>query len=473
MKTYSSKINKPRKEESLRTSQSGNRSRTLPAVPVGLHSNTQKNISSAAVQLSIEKKEKPDSHDLPDTNLQTAPIQLNKIQNAAKGATLGGVAGALGAWGLTALSYTNPWLLAGTVIAPALLGAAAGYFAGGKSEQTRGRSLPKPKQAAPQVPVDSLAKESRGDSQIPALMHFIWLGGALPKTRNEMIKKWAAAANGCTINLWLDRNSMEASGDQLAELKKAGITLRSVDQLAEKSRDFAEATGKMPTREGSKVKGGAAGAISDLARLEILKAEGGTYMDSDNAPGHSAAAFANMRAPMGLRLGWDKLEHSENFSNDAMSAVPDHPFIEAYRKQAYANLNEGAVADINSGETERVKHGVMNATGPEAMSKVALPINERHSLAIGEENRHFAATAPAEAESIDQSTPTDKPTIRDFPKNRNLHSGLRDKTEAFSPAVNNYFQDIAYTGELFSRGSDNSWVPPKATLSVPEEKKTQ
>ncbi|MDJ0837967.1 MAG: glycosyltransferase [Acidobacteriota bacterium] len=389
------------------------------------------------------------------TPRSSAPIQANGW--AGLGGLLGG--GIIGG-GLAGLGYayglTNPIALAAMVGVPALLGGAYGL-----SRSSGPRVLPRQERAKPDVSSEKLTGDG---GQIPPLMHFIWLGGKVPSDRIRSIGQWAEAARGSKINLWLDRNSAKVSRGDLEGLVRAGVRIRHVEELAESSERFGRAMRDLPTVDSGGVNGGAAGALSDLARLEILNNEGGTYMDSDNTPGERADLFSNLHAPEGLRLGWDKLEHSENFSNDAMSAVRGHPFIRDYMEHAYGNLDERTIGDIRSREKERVKMSVMGATGPEAMARIPLPTSRGHREAIGAESRSsdFLTTDP------------DRVTIRDFPGNREMNAEMLGGTRPFSPAMDDYFQDIAYTGQLFNRGSDNSWLPPaRGRSSTHEDRKKE
>src|SRR5262249_55318395 len=84
--------------------------------------------------------------------------------------------------------------------------------------------------------------------------------------------------------------------------------------------------------------------------------------------------------------GWAKLEWSENFSNDAISAVPGNKYIDDYLTLCHKNIMiEKTRQDILSRNVKQVKEGVMSSTGPEAMRHVGLPISSDFLGAIVKE----------------------------------------------------------------------------------------
>ncbi len=364
-------------------------------------------------------------HSSPLRNPSSPPIQMNK-KGAAAG-LLGGVGMGAGLGYLLALS--NP------VTALAALGLGVGGALLGHA-MTR---TPK----------------------IPKLMHFVWLGGKVPSARIENILSWVEAAEGVTVNLWLDDNAADATGGDLGQLESGGVAIRNISELYGESERLEEAAGQLPTVDDKGVNPGAAGALSDIVRLEILHKEGGTYMDSDNTPGDNAGEFADMDAPLGVRLGWAKLEHSEAFSNDAISAVPGNEYIANYREHVYGKMQDKESRDaIVSRDSKKVKNSVMNTTGPEAMAEVPLPFSSKQ---IGKVNQELdqptnqRENAPKLKDFTGQET-MESINIADFGRNKEGYRGMTDQN-SFSPKMGELFNELAYPSGAFHRASDNAWVP--------------
>jgi hypothetical protein len=286
-------------------------------------------------------------------------------------------------------------------------------------------------------------QEFRGEANIPNDMHFIWLGGQLPEARRDNILNWQKSAKGVTPHLWVDSNSAAASARDLEGLRKAGVRVRDVGELDKRSDRFAKARDQLPTADGKGVNGGAAAAVSDLARLEILRHEGGHYMDSDNTPGPQAHRFADMRSETGLRLGFSPIEvgNSPTFSNDAMSAAPGNEFVESYLDESYGRLNEQSAAKITSRDPDKVKTSVMSTTGPEAMAAVPLPVSKAEVASVADE---LKADYPD----------TDRVDVRTFPRSRAMKEDI-----GYHPTVRTLLERFGYGRGLFHRGLGNSWVP--------------
>ena len=377
-----------------------------------------------------------------------APVQMTR--GAAMGGLLGGgVAGAslaLASLGFGALSLANPLALAAIVAVPAVMAAVAAHVATG-----------------PDVP------------KIPNLMHFIWLGGALPKERLNNILAWKNSAKGVAVHLWLDENSARAMDGDIRNLQSQGIVIRQISSLAKDGTPFDSLRKSLPTvrEEGATgsgktaVHGPSAAAVSDVARLEILSKEGGHYMDSDNHPGKRASEFKDMPAPSGFRLGWGKIGDSaqsldEGFSNDAMSAVPNSDFINRYKETAYNKLrgnfagskgSKPAISAISQpADAYEKKESVMSTTGPNAMKEIPLRIGGT----LGEK-----AAKELESKGGDQKEGVDL-GISDFKTMRELITNNAEQRKNFSPdrfppAMRALFESIGYSSEFFTRYSGGSW----------------
>ena len=357
------------------------------------------------------------------------PAQLTRVGGGV-GLAGGGLLGGLAAVGL---GIANPLALAAMIGVPALLGAVGLHRATGPDKKSW----------------------DRNDTAIPDLMHFVWLGGRVPPERQQNMISWVRAARGVQVNLWVDANAERATAGDLESLRRAGIRIRRVRELTERSDRLRELQDRLPTVDDGGVNGGAAGALSDVVRLEVLSGEGGTYMDSDNTPGTHANSFAGMTAPMGVRLGWGELEGDENFSNDAISAAPGNEFIRKYLAKSYENLTPRTVGMIRSQNKEDVKAGVMESTGPHAMRGVPLPVGDEHMRRLKDELvdvpklSELTALDPAELTEVNIGT---------FGRNRQGYKETRGAKGRFSPAMTRVFEAMSFGKDMFTRASDNSWL---------------
>ncbi|WP_084386940.1 MULTISPECIES: TcdA/TcdB catalytic glycosyltransferase domain-containing protein [unclassified Anabaena] len=344
---------------------------------------------------------------------------------------LGALLGAIIGGGLGALGFLMGPLGAITTPVGATLGAAIGGYIGHKTGNT--------------------------SPAIPNNMHFVWLGGRVPEERQKNIQQWVQAVPGVRINLWLDENSQQATSEDLDNLKQQGVTIRLVSELYNRSDRLQKVAKGLPTVDEEGVNVGATGALSDIVRLEILKIEGGTYMDSDNKPGENAAKFKDMTAPLGVRLGWGKLNWSEAFSNDAISAAANNEYIQQYLELVYKKVkNEEKRQQILSRDPKSVKEAVMNATGPDAMAQVSLPLSAQQLQDLREEQEKIMSGYFPKIENVNIGT---------FGQNKETYKSITTKNE-FSPEMLRIFLELAYDTDMFIRASDNAWVPKEEDIQL-------
>ncbi|MFI8855826.1 eCIS core domain-containing protein [Streptomyces prasinus] len=116
--------------------------------------------------------------------------------------------------------------------------------------------------------------------RIPALVHFIWIGGAISKAALDNVLAWAAKAQNTDwrINLWTDKRS-SWSFASMGRVKMA------------KAIQFKEITDALDGRLAEAYETATAGPqkayplASDIARYSILKKFGGVYADVDLGAG--------------------------------------------------------------------------------------------------------------------------------------------------------------------------------------------
>lgn len=148
-------------------------------------------------------------------------------------------------------------------------------------------------------------------SNIPKIIHYIWLGDSpLPKLYEECIKSWLTFAGDWTFKLW---NNENLPTDNLY-LKKA---------LQDKKYAFA----------------------SDYLRCYVLKEFGGVYLDVDIELVGTLNDMLHHNAFLGL-------EKTQRFNNAVMGSMPDHWFVN--KMLNYYDSNIGVYRAIPKITTELI-----------------------------------------------------------------------------------------------------------------------
>lgn len=151
-------------------------------------------------------------------------------------------------------------------------------------------------------------------------MHFIWVGGPIPDDYSRNIQQWQEQNPEYEVNLWIDTGATKE--DQIPNaLQSAEATGARVRNLADSDKNLLNGA-KNARFYNEEVVGQNANyaAASDILRLEILKREGGIYVDTDLPPKE------------GIHLG--QIEAQEGFmkppqSNDFICAVPESEVVNA------------------------------------------------------------------------------------------------------------------------------------------------
>ncbi|MFH8885323.1 glycosyltransferase [Streptomyces californicus] len=121
---------------------------------------------------------------------------------------------------------------------------------------------------------------------VPKELHFVWLGGDLPRDALQNITRWAGAAQagGWTVNLWTDSRTSLGMSTRFTIKTTPGLFRQELapvidPRLAAVFDDASEAR--------------AYPLASDLARYSVLQARGGMYADVDLGPGSFVFSDAN------------------------------------------------------------------------------------------------------------------------------------------------------------------------------------
>lgn len=126
--------------------------------------------------------------------------------------------------------------------------------------------------------------------KIPNKIHFVWLGGPIPKEYLASIKKLATIAkkSNFEINLWVDHKRNYLITAVKEEIEVPYLRLRHINELADNMEkdDFYKTYPNKAKQYQSYIMREMIGlynlgAASDLLRYEIERQEGGYYFDTD------------------------------------------------------------------------------------------------------------------------------------------------------------------------------------------------
>ena len=143
---------------------------------------------------------------------------------------------------------------------------------------------------------------------IPAVVHLIWVGGAMPGWAAHNVEQWnlAVADDGLEVRFWDD------------EAAAGTLTMRFL-----RDRDIP------------------AVIAADLLRLELLYLRGGVYMDLDTVPLRSLGEWVGRRKSwLGQHAHFED-DKTEPFNNATMGFVPGHPLPAAIWQYGIRAVNRG------------------------------------------------------------------------------------------------------------------------------------
>ena len=202
--------------------------------------------------------------------------------------------------------------------------------------------------------IDIESKESKSD--IPKQIHFIWLGGLIPKNRLQNIYDLSALVkkSGWKITYWTDnKNTYLHSAKEFEDTLNPLLTIRDIKEVSAwmKTDSFWQENAEecrylltLIEREQIGLKNYA--AVSDLLRAEILRKEGGYYFDSDDRFTTMQKTESRIEpdiAPLGFLMGIT-IDFSRRpvfaGGNDILAATPHNNFIEKILLGAIKKNNE-------------------------------------------------------------------------------------------------------------------------------------
>jgi len=166
------------------------------------------------------------------------------------------------------------------------------------------------------------------NNPIPKVIHFIWLGRPMPKWYSEVIDDWRQKNPSFDINIWGNEKSENFIKDKHSH------------KTFSKSKNF--------------------GIKSDVLRYEILKQEGGLYVDTDFLC--LSSEFDKFHDAFSFYAGIC-LEKPVQMNNGIMASAPNHPIIDMCIK----NASEETFMNIGCEQTR-----VLYQTGPWLLTSAIL-----------------------------------------------------------------------------------------------------
>lgn len=175
---------------------------------------------------------------------------------------------------------------------------------------------------------------------IPYKIHLIWLGGSMPTEYLDNLRNMTLLCNkmnpAFTVNIWTDQGSRNANGDffqQIAGLKIRHIESELLNPLLSTDTTYTakEKSSFMQWVLFENLPPQNYGALSDLFRVEILRREGGLYLDTD-------AIIITKKFNIYLQSLFDKVAVNGGFSCLKNRRKTNNNIIIASDDPAIANL---------------------------------------------------------------------------------------------------------------------------------------
>ncbi|GAA2792921.1 WXG100-like domain-containing protein [Crossiella cryophila] len=245
-------------------------------------------------------------------------------------------------------------------------------------------------------------------SELPALLHAIWLGGPLRNTGHMagFRRNYGAAANGYAeyyrAVLWTDvpRARFEAAGQpgapaELAEVRDMldwardnQVRLVNVDEVFNSAAPMR--LQQYYRVETGKQIGPGYAAASDILRLEVLDRFGGIYSDGDNLLEDLGEVEEIAASAAGFAVNKDR---EGNTGNSAFVLPRDHPFARLYLAAVEENYGRhqhelfpaeiaGWAPGFFDSEIGRVnRNSVMWRTGPNVLTGLAGQLGYTNGIA--------------------------------------------------------------------------------------------
>lgn len=234
---------------------------------------------------------------------------------------------------------------------------------------------------------------------IPKQIHLIWLGGAMPQKYLDNIANLTALCNQLqpvyTVNLWTDQSSRNNNAQAISQIKQLKIRDVKTELLSQTM------AANSPYTENEKqqfenwlqleyLTPANYAAIADLLRIEILRQEGGLYLDTDVTINKTKNFTANLKklfATVAEHGGFSCRKHGHITNNNLIIAAKD-PII-AQRLYAlvqymltsmspdYLNAMQKYFGNLNNYFKAKKSH-----TGIQADTEFAVSLNKHNLPAI-------------------------------------------------------------------------------------------
>jgi hypothetical protein len=157
---------------------------------------------------------------------------------------------------------------------------------------------------------------------LPKNIHFIWIGNQIPAKYLENIVSFAETNPDYQVKVWTDRPEQFASLSGLVSTKSIDDAIRAMPKPLQEYF-FHEIQAPGYSDENEKLIPNFA-AASDLLRVEILKLEGGIYIDTDTSL-IEKKGFGDIDAPLGYLVPIEP--HTFSFCNFLMATTAGNPIL--------------------------------------------------------------------------------------------------------------------------------------------------
>jgi hypothetical protein len=169
---------------------------------------------------------------------------------------------------------------------------------------------------------------------LPNILHYIWIGDKIPQKYLKNISDFAKVNSDYEVKVWTDHSNLFANLPSSVKIEKIDrvfprIPKQLLDYFLREMQAPGHATpGLIPNYA----------AASDILRYQILRLEGGIYLDTDISiqPSNTTEAplsgkFGKIDAPLGyivpIKVKPVPEGYKFKFNNHMIGATPNHPIL--------------------------------------------------------------------------------------------------------------------------------------------------
>ncbi len=302
---------------------------------------------------------------------------------------------------------------------------------------------------------------------IPQTIHFIWVGGPLPRKYFGNVRKWADQNRKYKIKVWLDSGLYPTDEDgqpQVGFFDDAGKTWygsqrRSFGEQNISVSDLAKNGFLNQMKNGNffldETLGTSRnlGAASDILRVEILLKEGGIYMDTDTYPRKPLPAPMPAQHGVLLSYFYNHDQSMGTWCNAVIAAEPNNSMLLRMRHLIAESYGRRYGLDTSAPEIKR--RFLETKKKFEARKKASLP---KHDKSINQKIEQHRVS-----ERVDSTVAMTGPGLvtRAIVGYMEQHPDEFDQTKLGTVLNNpNWWKDRGYIfpKEFIDIRSENTWV---------------